>query len=154
MRVYARILAAAAVLAGTASTVAATNQCVVSARAEYLACKTDCRDDFVQARFTCRGVEPACGRACLAGRQVCLDNARAPLEACVGQCRGDLQTAKMSCPPPGDPARDACIDAAQLVAFVCRDGCREAWRSDPATEAALQNCRETFRACVAACPRL
>ena len=29
--------------------------------------------DFLDAKFTCRNVQPACGRACLAGRQACFD---------------------------------------------------------------------------------
>jgi hypothetical protein len=87
------------------------------------------------------------------GREICVDNARA-LEACVDGCRARLQVDKGSCPPVGDPGRDACVDAAQIQAFICRDDCREAWRNDPATVAGLANCREIFRGCVAACPQL
>jgi hypothetical protein len=132
----------------------ADTACVLQAKEDFRACRTECREDFVQTRFVCRGVDPLCGRACLAGRQVCIDDVRAPLDACVRGCREQLAAERAQCPPDPGPARDACVDAAQVRAFVCRDDCRERWRQDPEVQADLQRCRDAFRACVAHCPRV
>ena len=122
--------------------------CVVQAKQDFQTCRVQCRDDFVQTRFGCRGVDAACGKACLAGREVCVDGVAQPLLDCVAGCRVTLQADKAACAP----ADTACVDAAQVKAFVCRDGCRDAWRQDPNTAAGLANCKKSFRACVGTCP--
>src|SRR5713226_336804 len=89
------------VLLGGASLARAVDPvCLARARADFLDCRSQCKDDFVASRFLCRGVDPACGAACLAGRKTCLDNAFAPLMACVDGCNGTLEQDKMACPPP------------------------------------------------------
>jgi hypothetical protein len=62
-----------AVLWGSAAMVRAGAACKQNARDTYVACKSQCRSDFLDAKFTCRNVQPACGEACLAGRQQCFD---------------------------------------------------------------------------------
>ncbi|MFN8543754.1 MAG: hypothetical protein U0807_06065 [Candidatus Binatia bacterium] len=144
--------------------------CTRQAKSTYAACRAQCKDDFLSARFTCKGVDPACGKACLAGRQVCSDAIDAILE--TGQvpggatlancptgtdgCKAALQTAKQVCGAPcnANPVCDACVDAAQVLAFQCRDTCRESWRADAAVQALRQQCKATFQACVKACPTL
>ena len=151
MRTVALGILALLCTAGTAR--AAVDQtCLLGAKEAFRACRVDCREELIQDRFVCRGIDPVCGRACLAGRQVCIDDVRAPLDACIDGCRAQLAAERAQCPPVGDPARDACVDAAQVKAFVCRDDCREAWRKDPNVQASLRRCRDSFRACVAQCP--
>lgn len=141
-------LAVVTALGGPSVARAADLVCLAQAKQDFMSCRTQCKDDFATTRFACRGVEPACGKACLAGREVCRDAAAQPLENCIAGCKANLQTDKGSCLPTDD----ACIDAAQVKAFVCRDNCREAWRADPHTADALKTCKESFRACVRACP--
>ena len=165
----ARLLIAAGVVVGFARAAHGDPACILEAKATALACIAQCRDDLRSARFACRGVDASCGRACLAGRQVCTDAAEDILQTgqvpgggvlanCSGGtagCRAALQAAKAICGAPcnGNAVCDACVDAAQVTAFVCRDGCRESWRTDPTVKSLLASCRTTFRACVAACPK-
>ena len=158
-----RLLLAATMVLGSVGPAHADPACVLEARATALACVAQCRDDLRSARFACRGVDASCGRACLAGRQVCTDAAEDILQSgqvpgggvlanCSGGtagCRAALQAAKAICGAPcnGNAVCDACVDAAQVTAFVCRDTCRENLDRD-----ALKQCRITFRACIRACP--
>jgi hypothetical protein len=166
----------ASVLAGiglgliAAGAAGADNTCTQQARGTFRSCAAQCRDDLRTARFACRGVDPVCGKACLAGRQVCtdpieevLETGQLPqsgtLEGCATGtrgCKADLEAARTACGPPchGDATCDACVDGAQVTAFVCRDGCRESWRRNATVRAMREGCRTTFRACVAACPKL
>lgn len=170
MRTARLIVAGMVVVAGSRAFAHANASCVLQARADMATCVAQCRDDFRSARFTCRGIDPACGKACLAGRQVCVDGATdilttgqlpggGTLDACTtgtAGCRAALEAARTGCAAPcgGDPACDACVDAAQVTAFICRDTCRESWRRNVTVLGLLQSCRTTFRTCVAACPKL
>lgn len=164
------VVSAAMVLAGSGlSNARADATCVQNAKATYRACASQCKADFVDARLTCRNVQPACGVACLAGRQACFDNADNILQTgqlpdgstlanCSGgtdQCKASLQAAKQACGAPCQPTDTACkecVDNAQIVDFECRDGCRDSWRTNPTVIAMEQSCRDTFKACVQACP--
>lgn len=163
-------IGALAVLATGSLAQAGTASCIADARANFLSCRHACRSDFIDTRFACRNVQPACGEACLAGRQQCLDDADAILKtgqlpgggtlaSCTGgtdACKATLQAAKQTCGAPcqvGDAQCDACVDAAQTVAFQCRDTCRESWRTDTTVVAVVASCRTSFRGCVTACPR-
>jgi hypothetical protein len=143
--------------------------CIPSAKDNYRACKDLCKDDFRSAKLTCRGVEPTCGTACLAGRQACLDTIDAILQTgqlpdastlpdCtdgIDGCRARLEAAKQTCGAPcapGDQVCDTCVDAAQVTSFICRDTCRESWRMNATVVGMQQSCRDTFKACVQACP--
>jgi len=129
--------------------------CKNAAIAQKKVCKAECIDEFHTAKFVCRGINPVCGNPCLAGKISCVQNVRASLESCVDGCQADLAANKLTCVPPppcnGDPACDACVDAFQVQAFICRDNCREAFNLDPAKQAALALCRSTFKACIQAC---
>ena len=170
MRTLRSIVVATALVAASPALAHADAACVLEARANMVSCVAQCRDDFRSTRFTCRGIDPTCGKACLAGRAECVDGVETILS--TGQlpaggtlancatgtdgCRAALVAAKATCGAPcnGDPTCDACVDAAQVTAFVCRDTCRENWRRDPTVQSLLQSCRSTFRSCAGACPRL
>jgi hypothetical protein len=52
---------------------------------------------------------------------------------------------------PTDQTCTDCLDAAEVTAFTCRDGCRDGWRTDPRIVAMIKNCRNVFKSCVHAC---
>lgn len=156
-------------VAGGWSNAQADATCFQNARGDFQSCMSQCRSDFVAARLTCRNVQPACGQACLAGRQQCLDAAQNILETgqlpdgstlanCTGgtaQCKAAFATARQACGAPCKPTDAACtgcVDNAQIVAFECRDVCRESWRTNPTVAAMLQSCQTSFRACIKQCP--
>ena len=143
--------------------------CITQAKDTYAACKSQCKDDFFSSKFACRGVSPACGLACLAGREVCVDAVEnvletgqfpdgSPLADCPGgtnACKANLQAARAACGAPCAPIDavcNGCIDVAQVAHFTCRDACRDSWRPDPRVVSALSTCRTSFKACVQACP--
>ena len=51
----------------------------------------------------------------------------------------------MAAYPQGSADRDACIDQAQVVAFMCRDECREG------VQGSMKECRTILRNCLKAC---
>ena len=69
-------------------------QCILQARDDFLTCKGECRTTFRDDKFRCRNVDPACGGACLAGRQTCLDPYQSVLTDCVDGCKATLQQGK------------------------------------------------------------
>jgi len=172
MRRFGGVLAlsAAMVLAGSGfSNARADATCVQNAKATFQACVSQCKSDFVDARLTCRNVQPACGEACLAGRQACLDNVNnilqtgqlpdgSPLANCTGgtdQCKATFQATTKACGAPCQPSDTQCtecVDNAQVTDFECRDTCRDSWRTNPTVIAMLQSCRSSFKACVQQCP--
>ena len=159
----------AAVVAGIAVAAAARADlaCKLQAKDDYVACKQACKDDYRAAKLTCRNIDPACGTACLAGRQVCRDGYESilatgqlpgggTLDNCAAGtdgCRAQLEIDKTGCGAPcnGDPTCDACVDAAQVTSFVCRDTCRESWRANAVVVALKDACTTTFQACIGAC---
>ena len=164
------VLAGGVLLAGGRPARAGTASCLADAKANFLSCRNQCKSDFVDTRFTCRNVQPACGEACLAGRQECLDTVEGILKTgqlpdggalanCGGgtdACKAALQAAKRQCGTPcqaTDAQCNECVDNAQVVAFQCRNGCRDSWRTNATVIAMLQSCRNGFRTCVSACPR-
>jgi hypothetical protein len=143
--------------AGRLAFATANPACRLQAVEEKRACVAECKEDYRAALFRCRNVDPACGNACLAGRERCLEPFTAILDGCVDGCRDTLQAAKARCQQDcnGDQGcLDACIDQAQIDAFVCRDNCRESFRANEEAQAGIKNCRAAFRACVGACPPL
>ena len=142
--------------------------CVQNAKDNFLACKSQCKSDFVDAKLTCRNILPSCGEACLAGRQQCFDNVDAikqtgqvpggtTLDNCSGgtdACKAAFQAAKQACGVPcnGDAPCMDCVDQAQVANFLCRDACRDSFRINPIVIAEQANCRNSFQACVHACP--
>ena len=147
----------------------ADTACIQQARTDYQACRNQCQDDYRDAKFSCRGVDPACGTACLAGRMACFDdvdailatgqlpNGGGTLDNCTDGtdgCQSRFQAAKTACGAPcnGDPTCMECVDGAQVTNFICRDTCRDSWRLNSTVKSLKDNCRTTFRACVHACP--
>jgi hypothetical protein len=163
------VLSAVMVLAGSGwSEARADATCVLKSKANFLACARQCKQDFVDARLLCHNISPACGDACLAGRQVCLDTATTILQTgqlpgggtlanCSGgtdQCKATFEAAKQACHAPCQPADTQCtecVDNAQVVAFECRDTCRDSWRTNPTVIAMLQSCQSSFKACIQKC---
>ncbi|MBI3768266.1 MAG: hypothetical protein HY271_07180 [Deltaproteobacteria bacterium] len=68
----------------------------------------------------------------------------------MSQCNDTLADAIENCrtQAKADPDFDkgACVDTAQIVAFICRDDARETAFPQ------FNQCRETFQSCVRACP--
>lgn len=177
--------------------------CKQDAKATYIACKDQCKSDFLDAKFTCRNVNPACGEACLAGRQQCFDNVELILdtgvvtghcstttghlchvdtdcptnETCVADstltncstgtdaCQAAFldtatntcgatcaQGAHPGCTCNGNQACQDCMDQTQVTRFLCRDACRDSFRTNPTVLTLKASCRSTFKACVQACP--
>lgn len=138
----------------------AADQCVNQAKATFKTCRSDCIVDYKEARFSCRGVDPACGIPCLEAKRECVDVAKQPLTTCVEGCQAALRATKdtcrtVTCPPPDSAEReaclDACIDPAQVTAFVCRDQCREDFRRNQTAQDTLKACKTGFKACIEAC---
>ncbi len=121
-----------------------TVDCRLQAKTDYKNCKTDCRESFQADKDGCRNCDHTFAEGCRASRAVCVAPFEDQLEACLGVCRTDLDAAKALC-TPGD---DACIDAAQVAAFICRDTCRE----NQAVRDGIKNCRTIFRGCMQQCP--
>jgi hypothetical protein len=147
----------AAVCVGGIATVArADSACLVQSKATFQACRQQCTDNYKDDKFRCRNVEPGCGNACLAGREVCLEPINDTLDTCLDGCKATLQQTKQDqchVPPacaPGDTVCDGCVDDAQVQAFICRDNCREDFRANHTDD--VKQCHAIFRACVHACP--
>src|SRR5262249_659180 len=155
--------------------------CKDNAIAAYKDCKAQCKSDLVDAKFTCRNIPPACGEACLAGRQQCFDNVELILdtgvvtghcsstmtqtghvdgdcprnETCVADstldnCAGGtdacqaafINTATTTCGATcssddhpvctcgGNTNCQECIDQDQVTRFLCRDTCRDSFRTN------------------------
>ncbi len=170
MKALRGVLGIAVAMALAGSGVAwADATCFQNAKANFQSCLSQCKSEFVADRLTCRNVQPACGEACLAGRQACVDNVDQILETgqlpdgstlanCAGgtdQCKANFQAAKQTCGAPCQPT-DAqctgCVDNALVVEFECRDTCRDSWRTNPTAIAMLQSCQRAFKACIAQCP--
>lgn len=155
--------------------------CAGKARARYMHCVDQCRDDLVAERLACRNVRPACGEACLAGREGCLDQVQAiltsgtlpdggTLAGCAGgtdACKAAFQGARQACVDAGCPAGQTCkicepsdqtcadcVDQAQIADFTCRDGCRDSWETNPVVMSMRASCRSGFESCIGACPPL
>jgi hypothetical protein len=124
----------------------AGNPCISDAKQQYRECRAQCTEDFQVARDNCLNRDHECVELCRAERSDCHDatGIDAEIRACnlaARDARGDCRTAH-----PEGPARDQCIDQAQLIAFQCRDAAREQARP------ALKACRKQFRRCAIACP--
>jgi hypothetical protein len=120
--------------------------CKAEARDVFVECAADCVEAKQLARDTCLDRDHACVEECRADRAECLTAPLATRASDFAACKATRDGAVANCPPPGDPARDACIDAAQVVAFQCRDDARERVHDDIAL------CRDGFRTCAQVCP--
>jgi hypothetical protein len=120
-------------------------------------CTADCKEAFQVAKDSCRKVDHECAENC---REKYDGDGDSQIVGCVtpfledraaelAVCQATLEEAKAFCrslnPQPG-PARDTCIDIAQVSAFLCRDTVREEFQPD------LARCRAAFKACIKTCP--
>lgn len=168
-------------LAHAQSATTTPSPCLSNARGDYLTCATRCRDAYIAARLTCRNVRPACGGACLAGRQACLDqvdtilatgelpggSTLANCSSGTDACKAAFRTARQQCIAascasgqtctacqPSDQTCTDCVDQAQVTDFLCRDACRDSWRTNATVLSMQASCRSGFQSCIAACPPL
>lgn len=167
-RIAFHVTAAIVVVTALAAAARADLACRLQAKDDYVACKQSCQGDYRDAKLTCRNIDPACGTACLAARQVCRDGYESILAtgqvpgggtlancaAGTDGCRAQLDVDKAACGAPcnGDPTCDSCVDAAQVTSFICRDTCHESWSANAVVMALKDSCQTTFQACIAACP--
>ncbi len=125
----------------------AGDPCIDDAKETLSDCKGDCQEGYQTDKDACINKDHACVEDCRAGRSNCVD--ATPLQEDLNACQDTLRAAKAKCRTDhagDDGAIDACIDQAQVVAFLCRKTARQT--SKPAINA----CRAGFRACVKACP--
>jgi hypothetical protein len=125
-------------------------QCVANAAKQKVLCKQTCQEDFATAKDQCLNVDPVCANTCRTDRATRVAPTYAALQTCIDGCQATLDTAKANCRDmyPNDPeGRDTCIDQAQVVAFSCRDTCREGL-----DRSALKQCWKAFHQCMVACP--
>ena len=122
--------------------------CHRQARDRLRSCLAVCLDEHQEARDICRNIDPVCGDVCRARRAACLTPFLATLTGCLDTCQTRLNTDKADCPPEGNAGHDACIDAAQMKAHLCRETCRE----NQTERDGIRACRKAFRTCLKACP--
>jgi hypothetical protein len=122
--------------------------CVREAREVQEECRAECRDEFLMERDLCRNIDPACGETCRTGYLQCKASFDTVLASCVDGCQSNLIAERSACPPAGSPGRAACIDQAQVRAFVCRDTCRE----NRDVREGRRQCRRLRGLCARACP--
>jgi hypothetical protein len=125
-------------------------QCIADARTEKKTCNQVCKDDFITATDTCRGLNHDCAEQARDARDQCVADVLTQLKDCIqtqcgvfqdliDQCRHDFQAHTAE--------RDHCIDGAQLQRFQCRDQCRESVK----LFSSLKACRDEFKADLKAC---
>lgn len=119
--------------------------CIKAAKGEYVESIRDCKEAFQVAKDDCLDRDHACVEQCRCDRAACRD--ASGIDADLAVCAADLEAAKANCRTLySDPVeRDACIDNAQVAAFICRDTAREN------NHAEIKACRQAFRACAGLC---
>jgi hypothetical protein len=142
------LLTGALINAAIAKDIDPAKQCIRGAAKDYQECRQQCQADFKEAKEVCRDVSHACALACAESLDWCEERPLSTLASCKNTCNSQLDVAKVTCRSlngKGSEALDACIDKAQVIAFLCRDECRE----DVSDE--LKPCRVAFRNCISAC---
>jgi hypothetical protein len=125
--------------------------CKAEAKQVLRACKTTCKEEFRMDKDACLARDHDCAEVCRDERNECMAAILDELEGCNEPCATAKQAGVAGCKAQfekGTLARDQCIDAVQLVAFQCRDTCREIVGVGPRTK----ECRRDNRACLKACP--
>jgi hypothetical protein len=126
--------------------------CKSDAKTAYLACKGNepggCREEFQSQKDLCLNRDHACVEGCRADRDACRQPIEDQLDADLAACKATKTAAVANCLAlyPEGPDRDACVTAALVDAFQCRDQARE--NAKPG----FTGCRDAFRACATACP--
>ena len=172
------VLAAAAAAVVSSRFAAADSTCIQNAKANFMDCKAQCKDDFQSAKLTCRNIPPACGLPCLAGRQACFDDVENILDTgkfadgtvlcstmdANGQtfygtdgCKAVLQEAKTACgapcPTPTPSASGGETACQQCVdqAQVADFECRDACRDAFRSNATVTSAKQACRDGFKAC---
>ena len=124
-------------------------QCKNDGKDEFKACRDACQEAYQVSKDMCRNISHDCAETCRAARQTCTAGPLDALDACKQACATQFDSDKAPCTqlPKDSAERDACVDAAQVKAFQCRDTCRENLDG-----AALAQCRKQFTSCIKACP--
>lgn len=123
--------------------------CKLDAKDVLARCVVGCREEFQLDKDTCLDRDHECVEGCREVRTECRAPILAVFEAAIEACAEARQSAVDVCRSlyaADTPERDACVDQAQLDAFACRDGAREAAKPE------LRVCREDFITCAQACP--
>lgn len=126
-------------------------QCVIDARTTRKACNQMCKDDFLTAVDTCRGLNHDCAQQARDAREACVSDVLQSLKQCVETQCGDFQDIIAQCRkdfPKDSSERDKCVDGAQILRFQCHDTCRESVK----LFVSLKTCRDEFKADIKACP--
>jgi hypothetical protein len=128
------------------------HQCLQDARVGRNDCVRVCQDDFLASVDTCRGSDHDCAQAARDARDACVSDVLHVLKQCLDDTCGAFAPAVEQCRADfakGTPERDACIDAAQIQNFKCRDDCRESVQ----LFAELKTCRSEFKADLGQCSK-
>ena len=149
----AMIFSGVLMFSSLAVAVTPNRECVQDAKDARIDCVTACKDSFMLAKDTCRNMNHDCADLCREDYDTCIENdpTLMALATCKADCQSTLEAAKVACRekyPEGNPERDACIDLEQIIAFACRDNCREDYNAGLAVKA----CRADFRDCIKLCP--
>jgi hypothetical protein len=121
---------------------------VIDAKQEKRTCQQLCKDDFLAAVDSCRGVDHDCADTARDARHQCVSDVLTELSQCVttncavfvqgiADCRAAHEV--------GTPERDACVDGQQLLLFQCRDSCRESVMVWASLKTLCQELRRTSR---------
>lgn len=122
--------------------------CLAPAKTAFQGCIEDCKEAFQDAKDSCRNIDPECADACREGYETCIFDPLAALAECKLPCNTELAAAAAMCRtefPKGSEDRDKCIDFYQVIAFQCKDTCRET--ANPL----LKACSDAFKACMINC---
>jgi hypothetical protein len=122
-------------------------QCLKDARGDHADCVAVCADNFNAAAALCGTTcVQQCGTDRIACRQPIQDQLAADVKACNDTLAGAIKSCRHQAKADPNFDKNACIAKAQIDAFICRDDAREAAFPQ------LNQCRETFQACILACP--
>ena len=119
--------------------------CKSEAKSAFQDCISECREVFQQAKDSCRNIDHVCAEDCRALYDACIVEPLSDLAECKLPCNTSLVSAATICRTEfsrGTHERDMCIDQAQIVAFACKDNCREQFQP------ALTLCRKAFKECI------
>ena len=122
--------------------------CLADAKNAFKGCVDTCKEDFQTAKDGCRNIDHKCAEGCREVYEECVEQPLIDLATCKMLCNEDFAPEAARCRATyskGDPERDKCIDFYQVIAFQCKDTCREA--ANPL----LKVCRDEFKACMIGC---
>ena len=135
------------ICAGPARATDPAQECRKNASSDRHDCNAVCSDNYQAAVLLCG---TTCAQGFASDRQACRAPARATLQAAIKACNDARTAAIKSCRDQYKvdhnlDNKNACVDTAQIAAFICRDDAREA------AFPALNACNEAYQICVHAC---